>query len=366
VLLYTPPETDVIRNSFLRDVLVYIAATVTIFGIALDGIIKLYEALLLLGLYFSYVALVVCTTRGAAADGEKRSDSLETDSRELSQSLLGDVQTKTGSGSDYFIGLTWEPDASIWYKIQYIIEFPFSVLRWLSIPSAESHWSRKHRFFASTGPVGTAAMILLDAAGTDGFTTWWLALPVLGGSAMLSVAVWYLTNDKDLPKFHFALVLLGFASTIVWLDVVANETVAVLEAFGIMINVSTSILGLTVLAMGNSIGDFVADVAVARAGQPTMGIASCFGSPLLNDVVGLGISLTVTTISDGDLTAHLNAQCRLAYIFLWVSLLSSLATFTYTGFTAPGKFYAFYLFGLYSLFLLMSCLHEAEVITWQF
>jgi solute carrier family 24 (sodium/potassium/calcium exchanger), member 6 len=33
-----------------------------------------------------------------------------------------------------------------------------------------------------------------------------------------------------------------------------------------MVNVSTSILGLTVLAMGNSIGDFVADTAVARAG----------------------------------------------------------------------------------------------------
>jgi len=56
---------------------------------------------------------------------------------------------------------------------------------------------------------------------------------------------------------------------------------------------STAILGLTVLAIGNSVGDWVADTAVARAGHPSMGVASCFGSPLLNDVLGLGIALTV-------------------------------------------------------------------------
>lgn len=56
------------------------------------------------------------------------------------------------------------------------------------------------------------------------------------------------------------------------------------------------ILGLTVLAIGNSVGDWVADTAVARAGKPGMGIASCFGSPLLNDVIGLSVALIVSFI----------------------------------------------------------------------
>ena len=59
--------------------------------------------------------------------------------------------------------------------------------------------------------------------------------------------------------------------------------------------IPTGILGLTVLAIGNSVGDWVADTAVARAGKPGMGIASCFGSPLLNDVLGLSIALMVST-----------------------------------------------------------------------
>lgn len=56
---------------------------------------------------------------------------------------------------------------------------------------------------------------------------------------------------------------------------------------------SLAILGLTVLAIGNSVGDWVADTAVARAGEPGMGVASCFGSPLLNDVLGLSVALIV-------------------------------------------------------------------------
>ena len=55
-----------------------------------------------------------------------------------------------------------------------------------------------------------------------------------------------------------------------------------------------AILGLTVLAIGNSVGDLVADTAVARAGYPGMGVASCFGSPLLNDVMGLSVALIVS------------------------------------------------------------------------
>lgn len=48
------------------------------------------------------------------------------------------------------------------------------------------------------------------------------------------------------------------------------------------------------LAIGNSVGDLVADTAVARAGYPGMGVASCFGSPLLNDVLGLSVALIVS------------------------------------------------------------------------
>lgn len=58
---------------------------------------------------------------------------------------------------------------------------------------------------------------------------------------------------------------------------------------------SIAILGLTVLALGNCMADWVADTLVTRAGKPEMAFASCFGSPLLSHVLGLSIAMIVRT-----------------------------------------------------------------------
>ncbi len=55
----------------------------------------------------------------------------------------------------------------------------------------------------------------------------------------------------------------------------------------------TAILGLTVLAVGNSVADWVANTVVARSGKPQMAFASCFGAPLLGHVVGLSSAMIV-------------------------------------------------------------------------
>ena len=62
-----------------------------------------------------------------------------------------------------------------------------------------------------------------------------------------------------------------------------------------------AILGLTVLAIGNCVADWVADVVVARAGHPEMAVASCFGSPLLSHVLGLSIALIVSVWSKNNI-----------------------------------------------------------------
>lgn len=117
----------------------------------------------------------------------------------------------------------------------------------------------------------------------------------------------------------------AFITSVAWMNIQANEVVAVLQTFGIIFDVSigkfviisvlvssadvhlgvshdAAVLGVTVLAIGNSVGDWVADTTVARQGKPAMGVSSCFGSPLLNDVLGLGISLTVRNHSTLHMT----------------------------------------------------------------
>ncbi len=61
--------------------------------------------------------------------------------------------------------------------------------------------------------------------------------------------------------------------SIFWIYIIANELVSFLQSIGYILNVSRIILGATVLAWGNSIGDMVADVLMARQGLPQMGIS---------------------------------------------------------------------------------------------
>jgi len=186
--------------------------------------------------------------------------------------------------------------------------------------------------------------------------------------AFFSAAIYADTQDSvttrtTLPRCYPVLVILAFASSVVWMDLVAGELVALMEAVGIALGISTAILGLTVLALGNSVGDLVADLAVARAGQAKMAVATCFGSPLLNDILGLGIALLVATAGSypepfrgGKITNGL----YVAWSFLVASLLMSLAVFHSRGYTSS-RAYTYALFALYATFVVVSILGEVGV-----
>ena len=98
------------------------------------------------------------------------------------------------------------------------------------------------------------------------------------------------TTPTRPPKWRSALCFLGFAVSIAWISSIANEVVGVLKTLGVILNMSDAILGLTIFAVGNSLGDFVADITVARLGFPVMALSACFGGPMLNILLGIGLS----------------------------------------------------------------------------
>ncbi|MBW0469286.1 hypothetical protein O181_009001 [Austropuccinia psidii MF-1] len=59
-----------------------------------------------------------------------------------------------------------------------------------------------------------------------------------------------------------------------------------------ILKISDAILGLTIFGIGNSLGDFIANVTIARMGFPVMAISACFRGfrSMLNILLGIGLS----------------------------------------------------------------------------
>ncbi|CAG8196294.1 unnamed protein product [Penicillium salamii] len=99
------------------------------------------------------------------------------------------------------------------------------------------------------------------------------------------------------PQWRPFLSLLGFLVAISWIATIATEVVSLLKTLGVILNISDSLLGLTVFAVGNSLGDLVADITVARLGFPVMALSACFGGPMLNILLGIGLGGLYMTLN---------------------------------------------------------------------
>lgn len=130
-----------------------------------------------------------------------------------------------------------------------------------------------------------------------------LVLPILISLliSLILLAILLITSDTSRPpRYRPALTFLGFLVSVAWISTIAGEVVGVLKALGVILQISDAILGLTVFAVGNSLGDLVADITVAKLGYPVMALSACFGGPMLNILLGIGVSGLFLTITGGQ------------------------------------------------------------------
>ena len=126
-----------------------------------------------------------------------------------------------------------------------------------------------------TGPLFTVCVIWANMAEELERPIMTLVKMVLGSlvSSLVLLGILLLTTSPDRrPKYHFMFCFLGFCISIAWISSIAGEVVGVLKAFGVILNISEAILGLTVFAVGNSVGDLVANITVSRLGYPVMAL----------------------------------------------------------------------------------------------
>lgn len=247
-------------------------------------------------------------------------------------------------------------------QITGVWKLPVSLVLKLTIPqTTPSEWSR---FYASAN-VALCPLVILYACNSfmpynypivfllphQYFPLWAVVL-----FASSSLAILHFIMEKSPPEEEqIPIVLVAFVMSVFWISTVAGELLNCLATVGKLLELPPAILGLTVLAWGNSVGDLVADVAVAKAGQPAMAMAGCFACPMFNMLIGLGTALVIQTAEKypNAYELHFHIGIVMAFVFLILSLMGSLLVITWNRFCVP-RFWGFCLVGVYVFFMAVS------------
>lgn len=183
-------------------------------------------------------------------------------------------------------------------RVQTILAIPLLLCRLITIPQVTpAAWDR---VVCATSLVFAPLFIVWNTLGfhedVGGLPLYALAL-IIG--PLLGVLVYKLTGWNEVPSnkvLLYSLMFISFLMSIIWIMFIANELVALLGSLGTIFGIPDAILGLTVLAWGNSLGDMVANVSIAKSGNARMAVAGCYAGPMFNMLIGQGLSLVIVTM----------------------------------------------------------------------
>ncbi|XP_058014680.1 mitochondrial sodium/calcium exchanger protein [Ahaetulla prasina] len=374
---------------FLRDAIFYMIAVFLTFVALYFEQVTLPEALSFLGLYIFYVLTVVVSTwlhkrqrRERLAPPSHPEPELSTDSEEgVNANVNGEeeYQPLLPSEETTFRILTqsinpldyrkWRRKPCYW-KLLKACKLPVELVLLLTVPIVDpdredQNWKRPlNCLHLVTGPL---ICILALKSGTYGlyklqgvFPVWGLVVLV---GATLAAVLFCVTRNEEPPRCHFLFAFLGFLVSAMWINAAATEVVNILQTLGIIFHLSNTLLGLTLLAWGNSIGDMFSDLTMARQGYPRMAFSACFGGIIFNMLVGVGLGCLLQ-MSSTKWLVRLESDGLLVWILagaLGLSLVISFLSVPAQCFHL-GSVYGYCLIAYYLVFLTIALLTEFGVI----
>ncbi|KAM0045414.1 putative sodium/calcium exchanger membrane region [Helianthus debilis subsp. tardiflorus] len=186
----------------------------------------------------------------------------------------------------------------------YVVKLPVYLPRRVTIPVVtKERWSKPFLVISMVlGPlmVGVVWSTKEGGLGLKGSLVTYFVVGAIGIG--LGTCTYAFTSRTMPPQrclvFWYAS---GFLMSVCWTYVTCNELVSLLESLGNIIGMNPAIIGLTVLAWGNSIGDLAANVALAMYGGPDgpqIAMSGCYAGPLFNVLIGLGFSFVFVSWSN--------------------------------------------------------------------
>lgn len=327
-ILFSPVKVVVSKSVVYRDLGFYILATLLTIFIAYLGEITWYSSLMLLLLYSIYVVVVIiqdCLAKSNKdhskeetknlienqedEDDEEDEESEEYVPRRLSSIFKGHhpkhierlklVGTKIIKYSQYLLErrhIREEEEGFIGMILDFI-DIPFHFIRKYTIPPCEVE-EYDHHFTVYWPFLGILFIFFNFFMPPTVF--WFSCIPIALG-LFLIFRKHKSTEDEEhkLPPYFLVIDLLSIFCGILWTKLCCGALVNLLSFVGLLTNLSTTYLGLTILAVGNALPDGLTTISIAKQGQAIMGLTGGIAGQLFGLLIGFGLAMLKQTLLVG-------------------------------------------------------------------
>ncbi|KAJ4721331.1 Cation/calcium exchanger like [Melia azedarach] len=325
-IVTSPMQISVDKPSFIRDVLFFLFSLCSLLIIILIGKINLWGAICFVSIYLIYVSTVSASYLyhrneqrkmnqfGISAVSNSYFLHIQDDFGERGIPLLGYVddekpilmeKNSLGLEDDEQQSLRFSSFCYYFSKFLDILELPLYLPRRVTIPVvSEDKWSKPYAVISVTlAPLLLATLLNTQSEKHLGKRISLVSYMVAGFIGIFLGNLALVTTKASCPpkKCLFPWLAGGFLMSVTWTYITAEELVSLLVSIGHILGINPSVLGLTVLAWGNSLGDLIANVAMSMNGGANgaqIAISGCYAGPMFNTLVGLGMSLVFSSSSE--------------------------------------------------------------------
>ena len=201
----------------------------------------------------------------------------------------------------------WENKNPFQKMLFIVLDFPLNLLRDATIPAYEiSKWKR-FMFILQPYTISLFFIVIFNLYSLL-FNFWYIALIWFSLVSLIAFVFYRISYRTSLPNCDWALLSSAFIISILWLWFLTNILMDMIVTFKLLlpIDIPQSFLSMTVLAVGNSLPDFIVNTSLARTGYAEMALSGSIGAPVFGILFGFGMSIVkrlITQMIDGKISS---------------------------------------------------------------
>jgi len=255
-----------------------------------------------------------------------------------------------------------EGELKVYERILLLCEFPFTVLRKATIP-IPCHGYYNRGFVAlsvAASPLWFTYYLLaqhdINLWSSDNFSYFMIYWAVFIFIGILVLRFAPGGEGKMSLIAATPIAFGGFIMAATWIDWIADHLVALLNFIGIVLHIPGAIMGLTILAWGNSVGDLSANITMARKGLANMAMTACFAGPIFNIFLGLGLGFRSLQSQTGKeySAVSLSPPIVSGFVFIILNCATILVVGTFIGKGRIETYYGYVAVTLYAIYVVTS------------